>query len=94
MPKHQLTLPSKALDTPRARVPPPVNEPEESTYLYYTLDKVHHLINYSHAEIDQDIWLCLDLWPLYYIGTGTNQTVSPLTNKAHYDWRQPKNTLE
>lgn len=36
----------------------------------------------------------LDLRPLYYIGTGTNQAVSPLTDKAHYDWRQPNYTLE
>lgn len=51
-------------------------------------------VNNSHPEISRDCCQCLDTQPLKYTAIGTEQIVSPLTNKTHCDWEQAKLMLE
>lgn len=77
------------LNTPGARVPHlAVQEAMVSPSLFSTLEQIHLLVNHSQPEVGQYHWLLLGPQPLYYIGIGTSQIVSPLINKTHCNWAE------
>lgn len=87
MPRPRPSFPSKTFNIPGARVLLPVSRKLKDPRTYFSL------LTMSTAYLiisRQDCWLCLDLQPPHCIGIGTNQTISPLTDKIHCDWKQFK----